>query len=123
MVPPLPARINCYADVVAGLRSRASLLGRSARPRSDSLPRPARPPELFVLCSFLSSDSFVIGRQSLFWKFDLCPFASKTSSACPAQSSLRQLDDLIDALEVVIDANMNEGMALLYCQSGCLSGF
>jgi hypothetical protein len=49
--------------------------------------------------------------------------ASKTSSACPAQSSLRQLDDLIDALEVVIDANMNEGMALLYCHSGCLSGF
>jgi hypothetical protein len=40
-----------------------------------------------------------------------------------SQSSLRQLDDLIDALEVVIDANMNEGMALLYCQSGCLSGF
>ena len=51
------------------------------------------------------------------------PLRLEESSACPAQSSLRQLDDLIDALEVVIDANMNEGMALLYCQSGCLSGF
>jgi hypothetical protein len=32
------------------------------------------------------------------------------------------LDDLVDALETVIDADMNEGMALFDCHSGRLGG-
>jgi hypothetical protein len=62
------------------------------------------------------------GKGGLLREFDPCPFASKALSAA-CRSSLRQLNDLVDALDMVIHTDMNERVALFNCHPGGLGRF
>ena len=80
---------------IAALSTVQSSPGRSG-PRPDSLPMPSRLPELVVpSCPPILSS---LQMQSHFREFNSCPFSSKRPSICRPKSTLRHLDDFVDAL-------------------------